>query len=245
GLKERLIGAVVLAALAVWLIPWLLDGPDEPIGDDRAALELPVPSGHVGDIRTEVIDLSPRREAGGGSAAAGPRTAEPATARSGDGGGEAAAAGAARAATAAAAASSGGEGRAATSSAPATQTPSADGAERTAASRAAETQESGSAERAASSVPIQASTGAAPATARSGSTRQAPAASAEESGDWAVQVGSFGEEENARRHADRISTFGYSPKISTFTAGGRVMYRVRVGPHATRQEAEAAASALA
>src|SRR5690606_529064 len=63
GLKERLIGAAVLAALAVWLVPWLLDGPDEPLLDDRPALELPVPSGHVGELRTEIIDLSPRRDA--------------------------------------------------------------------------------------------------------------------------------------------------------------------------------------
>ena len=27
-LKERLIGAVVLVVLGVWLIPWVLDGPD-------------------------------------------------------------------------------------------------------------------------------------------------------------------------------------------------------------------------
>src|SRR5690606_33100528 len=73
GLKERLIGAAVLTVLAVWLIPWLLDGPDEPIVDDGAALELPVPSGHVGELRTEVIDLSARRDTGGPSAAAGQR----------------------------------------------------------------------------------------------------------------------------------------------------------------------------
>src|SRR5690606_31600645 len=61
GLKERLIGAAVLVALAVWLIPWLLVGPAQPLPEDDAPRRLPVPSGHVGEGRTEVIDLSPRR----------------------------------------------------------------------------------------------------------------------------------------------------------------------------------------
>src|SRR5690606_40784705 len=30
GLKERLIGAAVLIGLAVWLVPWVLDGGAEP-----------------------------------------------------------------------------------------------------------------------------------------------------------------------------------------------------------------------
>ena len=40
-LKERLIGAAVLVALGVWLIPWLLDGSARPRDADMAALELP------------------------------------------------------------------------------------------------------------------------------------------------------------------------------------------------------------
>ena len=31
GLKERLVGAAVLVAIAVWLIPWVLDGPEAPV----------------------------------------------------------------------------------------------------------------------------------------------------------------------------------------------------------------------
>ena len=63
-------------------------------------------------------------------------------------------------------------------------------------------------------------------------------------GDWAIQLGSFGEEENARRLAERVAGYGYAPRISNFRAGGRTMYRVRVGPHGTRAAAEAAASSL-
>jgi DedD protein len=61
---------------------------------------------------------------------------------------------------------------------------------------------------------------------------------------WVVQLGSFSDEENARRLAQRVSTFGYRADISTHRASGRVLYRVRVGPHESRGRAEAAASAL-
>jgi len=62
---------------------------------------------------------------------------------------------------------------------------------------------------------------------------------------WMVQLGSFSEQDNARRLADRVSTFGYEAEVSSFRAGGRTMHRVRVGAADTRGEAEATASSLA
>ena len=59
-----------------------------------------------------------------------------------------------------------------------------------------------------------------------------------------VQLGSFGEEENARRLADRVTTFGFAPRVSTYTASGRPMFRVRVGPETSRERAAAVASSL-
>ena len=59
-----------------------------------------------------------------------------------------------------------------------------------------------------------------------------------------VQLGSFGEEENARRLADRVTTFGFTPRVSTYTASGRPMFRVRVGPETSRERAAAVASSL-
>jgi DedD protein len=59
-----------------------------------------------------------------------------------------------------------------------------------------------------------------------------------------VQIGSYAEEENARRQAARVSTYGFDARVSTYTAGGRAMQRVRVGPQASRDRAQAAASAL-
>jgi DedD protein len=61
---------------------------------------------------------------------------------------------------------------------------------------------------------------------------------------WLVQLGSFGEEANARRLADRVRTFGYKPDVSSVRSGGRSMFRVRVGPAASHNEADATASAL-
>jgi len=75
-------------------------------------------------------------------------------------------------------------------------------------------------------------------------TRSSTAAEPAARGDWAVQLGSFGEEANARRLAERVTTFGYKPTISSVRSNGRVLHRVRVGPYATRNQAEAAASAL-
>ena len=41
GLKERLVGAAVLVAIAVWLIPWVLDGPDGGTEAPPSSLQLP------------------------------------------------------------------------------------------------------------------------------------------------------------------------------------------------------------
>jgi DedD protein len=61
GLKERLVGAAVLVAIGAWLIPWVLDGPEQ-IGQPAAtALDLPVPSAENPPIRTETVRLD-RRE---------------------------------------------------------------------------------------------------------------------------------------------------------------------------------------
>jgi len=56
--KERIVGAVVLVALGVWLIPWVLDGPDEPIAEPELtpALILQSPD-EAAPRRTETIEL--------------------------------------------------------------------------------------------------------------------------------------------------------------------------------------------
>lgn len=59
-------------------------------------------------------------------------------------------------------------------------------------------------------------------------------------GPWAVQVGSFGERERAERHAERLRAAGFSVYFEPF--GG--LTRVKVGPLAGREEAQARLSAL-
>jgi len=62
SLKERLIGAAVLVALAVWFIPWVLNGPVPTVDSESAAkLTLPVTQSS-GEIRTQIINLEGRRD---------------------------------------------------------------------------------------------------------------------------------------------------------------------------------------
>lgn len=256
GLKERLIGAAVLVVLAVWLIPWLLDGPDELAEDGPVSLQLPVPPEQpVGQVRTETIDLRPPREndspvISADDSAVGRRadiraveSSSPVStppSRDPTEPGEPSAAGSVDVEP------------------PSVSQPTNDGAvaagsspggvrgERTAAPPADDDEPAAppatatDPQNAVESPPVQSTPSPSrPAVAAAPSPAQ-PAAT----GEWALQLGSFGDESNARRLADRVSSFGYTPQITNYRAGGRTMYRVRIGPHETRARAEAAASAL-
>lgn len=62
---------------------------------------------------------------------------------------------------------------------------------------------------------------------------------------WAVQVGSFGSEANARALADKLRQKGYTAYVDATRADGKAFYRVRVGPIIQRQEADALQARLA
>ncbi|MBW7929763.1 MAG: SPOR domain-containing protein [Gammaproteobacteria bacterium] len=64
-------------------------------------------------------------------------------------------------------------------------------------------------------------------------------------GGWVVQVGTFGEKGNAERLAAQLEKQGFAAVLSTTAAGGRKLYRVRVGPAATREAASTLAGKLA
>lgn len=66
----------------------------------------------------------------------------------------------------------------------------------------------------------------------------APAAQPAAGAGWAVQVGSFGDRENAEALAERLRGRGYPVLTTQFRSGGQVLYRVRVGPFSQRPEAE-------
>ena len=54
---------------------------------------------------------------------------------------------------------------------------------------------------------------------------------------WAVQVGSFGREANAREEAQRLREAGFPAFVERASANGRGVWRVKVGPRAQRDAA--------
>ena len=213
SLKERLVGAAVLVGLAVWLVPWVLDGPAPDAGFEAAQ---PPASGAAAALRTQTIRL----DEGGTSAA---RT------------GAADDAGGARAPGSTAGASAGPEqapfGIGEILAAPASEPVAAD-------TGAAAPPDVAAAVSAAATEVAPAAASTEPSRTRSTETPREPAPG------WVVQLGSFGEEENARRLADRVEALGYTANLSTYTASGRPMYRVRVGPESNRESAADIASSL-
>jgi DedD protein len=194
GLKERLVGAAVLVAIGVWLIPWVLDGPESPLDTGANSLQLPAAEEPM-PMRTQTLRLGddPEPEAEPAAAPEPAVVAVPPPAVSAP-------------------------------EAPAVAEPPAQTSAPVAAAREA------------------APRPAAPAPAATPPKPAAPPAAAK--GDWVVQLGSFGEEANARRLAQRVDGFGHKAVVSSIRSNGRTLYRVRVGPMATRGAADAAASAL-
>lgn len=197
GLKERLVGAAVLVAIGVWLIPWVLDGPETPLDTGASSLQLPAAEEPV-PMRTQTLRLGADAESE--PAPPVPATSEPATAAA-----------------------------AADSPADPPEEPAAASVEAPVA--------------AAEPVPVRAPESRAAAVAPPKPAPPASAAGAK--GAWVVQLGSFGEEANARRQAQLAATYGYKAAVSSIRSNGRTLYRVRVGPLETRGAADAAASALA
>ena len=64
-------------------------------------------------------------------------------------------------------------------------------------------------------------------------------------GMWAVQLGSFGDKNNADRLAANLRGEGYAAFLSQLKKGQGALHRVRVGPQKDRAEAEAVAARLA
>lgn len=62
---------------------------------------------------------------------------------------------------------------------------------------------------------------------------------------WAVQLGSFSNEENAEGLAGDLRDQGFAAFLSRVESGSRTLHRVRVGPQGSREEAEKVAAALA
>jgi len=58
--KERIVGAAILVALGVWLIPWVLDGTGGSTEESQTSPGLTLPSTDDGaPVRTETVELEP------------------------------------------------------------------------------------------------------------------------------------------------------------------------------------------
>ena len=68
---------------------------------------------------------------------------------------------------------------------------------------------------------------------------------ASSTGMWAVQLGSFGNKENADKLAADLKKLGFAAFRSQLSTGSGELHRVRVGPQKDRESAEAVAKALA
>jgi DedD protein len=71
-----------------------------------------------------------------------------------------------------------------------------------------------------------------------------PAATSSSTGMWAVQLGSFGNQENAERLAADLRKQGFAAFLSQLSTDSGQLHRVRVGPQKDRQSAEAMAKRL-
>lgn len=216
SLKARLIGAAVLVALAVMLVPELLTGRGPGV-------EAPAPGESPGS-RTFTIEIG---DSGNRPAVPAPVAAAPAAA------GNARAEGAGATRSAAAEAPSPSSVPEAPRAGPTTVAPVIAGPQAPAGD-AAGTSSSG----------VPAAPGPEARIAQPG--RPAPAPSVPQAGTgWMVQVGAFGTAEAARSVVQDLQASGIAAQVSPVSRGGRTLHRVRAGPVADRAEAERLAQRLA
>ena len=213
ALKQRLIGAAVLVALAMIFLPMLLQGPD--VGEpDAAQVPLSMPAAPDQEFETRELPLAVPQPAGEGSVLGGPSApaADPNAVATVDIDGDAAPRVDAPAE------------EAVDPSEPLQAVDAASG-EALAAAPAAQPVPEPEPEPAASPAP------AAPA---------APLPASSAGGRYAVNVGSFSNLANARALADKLRAAGLPVTSESVDVNGKPAMRVRVGPYAERTVAEAA-----
>jgi len=226
-MKERLVGAAVLVALGIVLIPLLLDGRAPPPADTRVGLTLPGQkprtSTHTIEINRDAAKPAGPSRAVGQSASSGrvTRNGEPSEPNSTPDKGESAA----RTAPGKLASSSTG------------------GTEAKPAGTAAQPSAAPATQPASKPVSSPAPTPApkpAPRKVEKATPRPTPAATASPAaGEWAVQVGSFGSRENAERLRGQLASEGFPVFVTQIESRGRTFHRVRVGPATDRAGADA------
>lgn len=195
ALKERIIGAIVIVALVVLVVPVFLDGP--PDSGEILSERVPLPGQSDQQTQTVVLDRD---------------RSEPVPAQ-----------------------------------ASATSGTAAQQKERT-----VDTATIAEEKIAEKTVP---GTAAAPVKSESSKPKAAPIKAASESpaptskttsatGMWAVQLGSFSNQENAERLAADLRKQGFAAFLSQMSTPSGQLHRVRIGPQKDREAAEAMATRL-
>ncbi|MEM9171246.1 MAG: SPOR domain-containing protein [Pseudomonadota bacterium] len=237
-MKERLIGAVVLVSVAWLLIPVFLENAPNPDETVSRSIQLPGVEGAQTQVGKRVtIDLRENRPA---SASAGEQVQQPATLPPPDAPVQALPSDTATVQAAATEDASDaarkvgveneGEGATTDPSPPVEQALMRDSETPLRAASDVEAQPQPLSEPVSES-PSEASVEPAPAQ---------PVAPAPEGGVslWVVQLGSFSNADNAQRLADRYKAQGLPAFMSRVERDGRSFHRVRIGPVATRTEAD-------
>jgi DedD protein len=78
----------------------------------------------------------------------------------------------------------------------------------------------------------------------SAATDAPPATIESSTGMWAVQLGSFKNQQNAERLAADLRKQGYAAFLSRLDTGSGALHRVRIGPQKDRESAESVAAKL-
>ncbi|MCA1851667.1 MAG: SPOR domain-containing protein [Beggiatoa sp.] len=199
GLKQRLVGAAALAALAVVFLPMVFDDTDVSLDVSDGAFIPPRPSELGGPQFAPLTEAEIKRGARLPPLPIAPTPADPGL--------------------------SGDTGRPAKPPAAPTTAPAA-------APRAVPLP---SAKIRALAAPT-----ARPATSPTDTARTRKDPPAGSSGTtWAIQLGSFTSEANAKKLRHRLQKLGFQPFVERITVKTQSVFRVRVGPERERQKAEA------
>ncbi|ODU47885.1 SPOR domain-containing protein [uncultured Aquimonas sp.] len=239
ALKQRLIGATVLVALAVIFLPMLVDGPETEREASAEQLSLDLPVRPDRPMETREIPLLP-------TPAPGAAPAQPAAA---DGAevlavvdtdaeqrvdalsGQPVGAGSDPNAHSTPASPNASSSSSSVAAAPATAPPAASSAAPSAPARSAASSSAAS---------------SSPAAAAASSPPPRPAATlptATAGGSYAVNVGSYANVANAENLLNRLKNAGIAAYAESVSLDGRPVRRVRLGPYAQRAEAERARQA--
>ena len=226
-MKERLVGAAVLVALGIVLIPLLLDGRAPAPAETRVGLTLPgqesSPSTHTIEINRNAAKPAGPSRAVGQSAASGRVTRSDDSSVSAEG----------------KPASKEGDSDSRTAPAkPAASPPKATSTSASGGSTAASAEQPVT-RPAAEPAPAPAPGPAPEKVEKAPPKPESTAASTPAAGEWAVQVGSFGSRANADRLRGQLAGKGFPVFVTQIESRGRTFHRVRVGPAADRAGAEA------